>query len=110
MSGFGGAKRDRTADLLHAMQALSQLSYGPTSLRSEIIAVPPGVGKRLLHFSSRPLRGRCQPPGRRCARRRNALLMTDTELRLIATAASIGDNEMPHGTSTPAATGMPSPL
>ena len=26
---IGGAKRDRTADLLHAMQALSQLSYGP---------------------------------------------------------------------------------
>ncbi len=31
---IGGAKRDRTADLLHAMQALSQLSYGPTSLVS----------------------------------------------------------------------------
>src|SRR5437660_11074621 len=30
----GGARRDRTADLLHAMQALSQLSYGPVvSLR-----------------------------------------------------------------------------
>ncbi len=29
-SDFGGARRDRTADLLHAMQALSQLSYGPT--------------------------------------------------------------------------------
>src|SRR5262249_59233990 len=27
----GGARRDRTADLLHAMQALSQLSYGPSS-------------------------------------------------------------------------------
>ena len=27
--GNGGAKRDRTADLLHAMQALSQLSYSP---------------------------------------------------------------------------------
>ena len=27
----GGAKRDRTVDLLHAMQALSQLSYNPTS-------------------------------------------------------------------------------
>ena len=27
--GNGGAMRDRTADLLHAMQALSQLSYGP---------------------------------------------------------------------------------
>ncbi len=26
---FGGAKGSRTPDLLHAMQALSQLSYGP---------------------------------------------------------------------------------
>ncbi len=26
---YGGATRDRTADLLHAMQALSQLSYNP---------------------------------------------------------------------------------
>lgn len=26
---LGGAGRDRTDDLLHAMQALSQLSYGP---------------------------------------------------------------------------------
>ncbi len=26
---FGGARRDRTADLLRARQALSQLSYGP---------------------------------------------------------------------------------
>ena len=25
----GGARRDRTADLLRARQALSQLSYGP---------------------------------------------------------------------------------
>lgn len=33
----GGGKRDRTADLLHAMQALSQLSYTPVC-RSEIIA------------------------------------------------------------------------
>src|SRR5688500_3718471 len=30
MHEIGGARRDRTADLLHAMQALSQLSYGPT--------------------------------------------------------------------------------
>ena len=27
---IGGARRDRTVDLLHAMQALSQLSYSPT--------------------------------------------------------------------------------
>ncbi len=26
---FGGAKEDRTPDLLHAMQALSRLSYSP---------------------------------------------------------------------------------
>src|SRR5438045_1500211 len=30
-SSCGGGKRDRTADLLHAMQALSQLSYTPTA-------------------------------------------------------------------------------
>jgi hypothetical protein len=30
----GGARRDRTADLLHAMQALSQLSYGPVYRRT----------------------------------------------------------------------------
>ena len=30
MDLFGGAERDRTADLLNAIQALSQLSYGPT--------------------------------------------------------------------------------
>jgi hypothetical protein len=33
----GGARRDRTADLLHAMQALSQLSYGP--VRNQISAL-----------------------------------------------------------------------
>jgi hypothetical protein len=31
---FGGGTRDRTADLLHAMQALSQLSYTPTRERA----------------------------------------------------------------------------
>src|SRR6185295_15427898 len=38
---LGGARRDRTADLLHAMQALSQLSYGPTRARQ--ITVQPEV-------------------------------------------------------------------
>ncbi len=32
----GGARRDRTADLLHAMQALSQLSYGPLPFLSHL--------------------------------------------------------------------------
>ena len=30
---LGGGKRDRTADLLHAMQALSQLSYTPDTVK-----------------------------------------------------------------------------
>src|ERR1700733_4133239 len=46
---FGGARRDRTADLLHAMQALSQLSYGPTR------------GRRTLR--SRPLLVKASPRG-----------------------------------------------
>src|SRR6185312_11326798 len=34
----GGASRDRTGDLLHAMQALSQLSYGPTGGRRRYVS------------------------------------------------------------------------
>ncbi len=34
---LGGAKRDRTADLLHAMQALSQLSYSPKLAETAIL-------------------------------------------------------------------------
>ena len=32
----GGGKRDRTADLLHAMHALSQLSYTPNEALNDI--------------------------------------------------------------------------
>jgi hypothetical protein len=35
----GGAKRDRTADLLNAIQALSQLSYGPISKSESAIGI-----------------------------------------------------------------------
>ncbi len=37
---IGGAKEDRTPDLLRARQALSQLSYGPVVLR--VLAVQCG--------------------------------------------------------------------
>ena len=37
-----GARRDRTVDLLHAMQALSQLSYGPVEGR-ELSGTLPGL-------------------------------------------------------------------
>lgn len=37
----GGAKRDRTADFLHAMQALYQLSYGPDS--GQMLGVDPNT-------------------------------------------------------------------
>ncbi len=36
--GFGGAKGSRTPDLLHAMQALSQLSYGPIRVGADFSA------------------------------------------------------------------------
>src|SRR5579862_1394911 len=39
-ASVGGGKRDRTADLLHAMQALSQLSYTPDRARNYISPRP----------------------------------------------------------------------
>src|SRR5579862_5220194 len=54
----GGARRDRTADLLHAMQALSQLSYGPTQSRRKL-RTRPGVVK-----PPRPLKRRVKTPQR----------------------------------------------
>ena len=47
----GGARRDRTADLLHAMQALSQLSYGPTAGKTTSLAG--GFRKRQASMSTR---------------------------------------------------------
>ena len=51
---IGGARRDRTADLLHAMQALSQLSYGPTWRRGKL---PDGA-----HFVKK-MKGLATPEG-----------------------------------------------
>jgi hypothetical protein len=36
-SSFGGARRSRTADLLNAIQALSQLSYGPSREQESVV-------------------------------------------------------------------------
>ena len=52
---FGGDKRDRTADLLNAIQALSQLSYTPILLRLFpddfcIIARIIEMSRSFLHF------------------------------------------------------------
>ena len=53
----GGGKRDRTADLLHAMQALSQLSYTPraqkhcyffTTTTPDLTGVPKGIRTPVL--------------------------------------------------------------
>ena len=44
MERIGGARRNRTADLLHAMQALSQLSYGPALVRRGMGARASGGG------------------------------------------------------------------
>ena len=54
---LGGARRDRTADLLRARQALSQLSYGPNKLvglgRFEL-PTSPLSGVRSNQLSYRP--------------------------------------------------------
>ena len=47
----GGGKRDRTADLLHAMQALYQLSYTPT-MCSELLLNRLRILPDLLNFAS----------------------------------------------------------
>ena len=54
---IGGARRDRTADLLRARQALSQLSYGPMNVvglgRFEL-PTSPLSGVRSNQLSYRP--------------------------------------------------------
>jgi hypothetical protein len=51
----GGAERDRTVDLLNAIQALSQLSYGPTERES--LARAAGGVKRGVAIGARGGRG-----------------------------------------------------
>src|SRR5690606_41783903 len=65
---MGGARRDRTVDLLHAMQALSQLSYSPISWTGRIlgadrrsvneifICLMKKFGTRTITYRKRPLR------------------------------------------------------
>src|SRR4051812_9188541 len=63
---IGGARRDRTADLLHAMQALSQLSYGPNLIWQHFESVLPwcfpdpitATTARELHFQALDNQGR----------------------------------------------------
>jgi hypothetical protein len=55
---YGGAKRDRTVDLLRARQALSQLSYGPKLVGLGRFELPtsPLSGVRSNQLSYRPNR------------------------------------------------------
>lgn len=48
----GGANRDRTDDLLNAIQALSQLSYGPTLFQPDHAGWP--ACERLIQDASNP--------------------------------------------------------
>ena len=60
----GGARRDRTDDLLRAKQALSQLSYGPIKTCSALVGLggfepptSPLSGVRSNQLSYRPILG-----------------------------------------------------
>src|SRR5574343_872009 len=64
-SFYGGGKRDRTADLLHAMQALSQLSYTPASKEGRIIGITLVLVKGLSCF----FRDKLKEPLRPCRAR-----------------------------------------
>ncbi len=57
---FGGDKRDRTADLLHAMQALSQLSYTPTTY-SAVFRCTESAGEDLVEISGIEPLTSCMP-------------------------------------------------
>jgi hypothetical protein len=63
--GLGGARRDRTADLLHAMQALSQLSYSPTrearNLGTDVCQVKPAVANSWSFIRARSERSVRKP-------------------------------------------------
>jgi hypothetical protein len=52
----GGDKQDRTADLLHAMQALSQLSYTPTWQDRDYNVIRRGRANAKAHPPERPAR------------------------------------------------------
>ena len=51
----GGARRDRTDDLLLAKQALSQLSYGPVRNQKSVIRYQEHCGFRFLISDNCPL-------------------------------------------------------
>ena len=53
-ASYGGAKRDRTVDLLRARQALSQLSYGPIFLQAFYTKL---VGLGRFELPTSPLSG-----------------------------------------------------
>ena len=50
-AGAGGARRNRTDDLLLAKQALSQLSYGPVGRKARSILIMVGLGRLELPTS-----------------------------------------------------------
>src|SRR3954447_11088018 len=58
----GGARRDRTADLVIANDALSQLSYGPVATASTLREG--GHNRRHLQSAPRSSQERCRKPKR----------------------------------------------
>ena len=95
---FGGDKRDRTADLLNAIQALSQLSYAPITIKIilELCALVntctaqfkfcPGIYSAFL-FSSAAFKLPLRKPSKSSAAYKKPAFLTAAEISLRCAAA-----------------------
>lgn len=118
---IGGTRKVEEGDLaaeIHfkksdELASLPQSSRSPrSSWRSNDRFSQDGETKRLIVSTRKALHG-CQPVSDHSSTRRSlsAFVITDTELKLIAAAAIMGESNRPKmGYNTPAATGTPSAL
>ena len=92
------------ADLARPSASHTRISRRPIAARG---AVAPGPGSHSSRRANHPV----ERQRTHADRRRNAFVITEAELRLIASAAIMGESSQPvNGYSTPAASGTPSAL
>src|SRR3984957_11613278 len=92
--------------------ALHRPGFGRDTRKHRDLRYPTSRKKRARCGAPQaPWKGQVRQPYNEAVRRRNALAITETELKLIAAAAIIGLSSNPNtGKSTPAASGTPNAL